>query len=114
MTPEEKAAEEWADGEGSLWFADISVYTDGHKGAISQAFLAGIQWARENAGWFSLKERLPKNFGEYYVYVKNHRVELACFNGEEWSLTMTDGAGLEGDITHWMPLPPAPKQDGKK
>ena len=41
-TPEE-LAEKWANKEGDLWFADISTYTDGHKSAVKQGFLAGYK-----------------------------------------------------------------------
>ena len=43
-TPEQMA-EEWANAESDLWFADISTYTDGHKSAVKQAYLAGYQAA---------------------------------------------------------------------
>jgi hypothetical protein len=45
-TPKE-LADEWANKEGDLWFADISTYTDGHKSAVKQGFLAGYKAAQE-------------------------------------------------------------------
>lgn len=45
MSDKEKAASEWAEGDGELWFAEISTYSEGHKHAVRQAFLAGAEWA---------------------------------------------------------------------
>lgn len=59
--------------------------------------------------WISVKERLPEKWGSYLAWVINHRIEIAVFSSE-WCLDNTDGAGLEGDITHWMPLPEPPKE----
>ena len=50
MKTPEQMAEEWANGEGDLWFADISTYTDGHKSAVKQAYLAGYKAAINSYG----------------------------------------------------------------
>jgi len=57
--------------------------------------------------WISVKDRLPDSWDEYLVNIRNHRCELATFTDfiNSWCLTGSDAAGLEDDITHWMPLP---------
>jgi hypothetical protein len=63
--------------------------------------------------WISVKERLPDSWDEYLVNIRNHRCELATFTDfiNSWCLTGSDAAGLEDDITHWMPLPKPPTEE---
>jgi hypothetical protein len=75
--------------------------------------------------WISVDERLPKEYGDYLVAVKinklwetegEHGVSVACFviseipNVNGWHIEIEDGYQYE--ITHWMPLPEAPKMKG--
>jgi len=93
-TPEELAVD-WANAESDLWFADISTYTDGHKSAVKQGFLAGYKAAKDyvddfnkvmnflnNANrWINVKDRLPEitedkhnNHPHIYKYDQSERV----------------------------------------
>lgn len=84
---------------------------DGHE--MYKAFIAGYQAAAPQ--WISVKDRLPDSWDEYLVNIRNHRCELATFTDfiNSWCLTGSDAAGLEDDITHWMPLPKPPTENSK-
>lgn len=63
-------------------------------------------------GWIPVSERLPEEGGRYWCYVeeqnslgKSHYQWNCSWNGDVWS----DNA-LTGRVTHWMPLPAAPKE----
>lgn len=97
---------------------------------IDGDLLDGIAEARaiekiENAptigGWISVKDKLPTQQGEYLVNVIQYCLggfELAWFDGKVW--TAPDGEEYTdnpanndntiGKVTHWMPLPDAPKE----
>lgn len=110
-TPEQMA-EEWANGESDLWYADISTYTDGHKDAINQAFLAGYNAAQPQ--WISVKERLPELCTQVLIIcglLPFYHIAYLTHNGDiQWFAT-EDGTEYQlGYVTHWMPLPEAPKE----
>ena len=60
---------------------------------------------RMQSGWISVEERLPEESDCYLVYISNH----FGIGG----VTFTHYAKRYGwgvsDVTHWMPLPDAPK-----
>jgi hypothetical protein len=71
-------------------------------------------WILGQTGWISVEDRLPEESGRYWCYVKDIN-ELGtsyfqwncCYHAKEKRFTdstLTDGE----NITHWMPLPPAP------
>lgn len=62
-------------------------------------------------GWIKVSERMPEEGGRYWCYVeeqnslgKSHYQWNCSWNGTEWS-----DAALTGRVTHWQPLPAAPK-----
>lgn len=64
-------------------------------------------------GWIKCSERMPAEGGRYWCYVeeqnslgKSHYQWNCSWNDNEWS----DDA-LTGTVTHWMPLPAAPKPE---
>lgn len=74
--------------------------------------------------WISVEERLPSGFdyfedgtvepAEYIVKVKGASVAtIAMFDGKEWIPAqyngITEDRWFASSITHWMPLPEAPK-----
>lgn len=71
------------------------------------------------AEWISVKDRLPDGPRFVLVYVRHPAV--STFSA--WSCIMTDtwlgdkwaeNADSEAhEVTHWMPLPEPPKEDGK-
>lgn len=64
-------------------------------------------------GWIPVSEKLPEESGRYWCYVeeqtdlgKSHYQWNCSWNGERWWVEGEDG----GIVTHWMPLPVAPKE----
>lgn len=70
--------------------------------------------------WISVDERLPEEGGAYLIVVKEkyesekewrYHVDVASFTFD-WDCIFHDwdeGQGIH--ITHWMPLPPPPKEN---
>lgn len=66
--------------------------------------------------WISVKDRLPQEAGRYLTLVpflgginRKHIIMDRHFTP---SVAGIDSWGLEG-ITHWLPLPAPPKEEGK-
>lgn len=66
-------------------------------------------------GWIPVSERMPEEYGRYWCYVeeqnslgKRHYQWNYSWNGDVWS-----DLALTGRVTHWMPLPAAPKQEAE-
>ena len=60
--------------------------------------------------WISVEERLPEENGYYLVYTKYGYIEVEWY--KTWDDDDLDGGywwEFEGLVTHWMPLPEAPK-----
>ena len=71
-----------------------------------------IALAKSNNGWISVKDRLPKDDGDYLVYTREEYIGLFWFDRDEKEWTEeSDFPCLEGYVTHWMPLPEPPKED---
>ena len=71
-----------------------------------------IEGYRKQSGWISVEERLPEEdtivlvwCGEYAVY--NY------LRDDMWYTGYCDISTDDGGITHWMPLPEAPKGDAE-
>ena len=66
----------------------------------------------KNSDWISVDERLPGVSGKYICCVKDKRGNTWTVPAD-WSLEMKMWFGEFGEIknmvTHWMPLPEAPK-----
>ena len=72
--------------------------------------------------WISVKERLPEEGEEYAVVVSgkpcrnvtlDNAIELAVYDRDEgWILEMWQ-EWTNANITHWMPLPEPPKEEGE-
>lgn len=60
--------------------------------------------------WISVEERLPENDANYLVFTSAaNEVDLATYYGDgEW--LAPDLCNLTRFVTHWMPLPEAPKE----
>ncbi len=61
--------------------------------------------------WISVKDRLPNDDSHYLVWVSDaHTVERAVYYGDgEWLTEELEN--LTRFVTHWMPLPKAPKEE---
>ena len=60
--------------------------------------------------WICVEERLPENDANYLVFTSAaNEVDLATYYGDgEW--LAPDLCNLTRFVTHWMPLPEAPKE----
>lgn len=67
---------------------------------------------RKQSEWISVEERLPHVSGKYICGVKDKKGNTWTVSAD-WSLEMKTWFGEFGEIknivTHWMPLPEAPK-----
>lgn len=81
--------------------------TDEHNRA------AKLAWEKEHC-WIPVKEQLPEEgkfvlvYGDLYPNKHDGGV-VAVSKRMDWNYWQ--GFGRERDITHWMPLPPAPKEE---
>ena len=60
---------------------------------------------RKQSEWISVEERLPERCGCYLGCTYKGYIMLAPF----YPYTLNDKPQFRYDITHWMPLPDAPK-----
>lgn len=59
---------------------------------------------RKQSGWISVDERFPERNGGYLTHCKIEGQSLVCI-----LYYCKVGGFNEGTVTHWMPLPEAPK-----
>ena len=59
---------------------------------------------RKQSGWISVDERLPERNGRYLTHCNIENQSLVCV-----LYYCKIGGFNEGTVTHWMPLPEAPK-----
>lgn len=74
--------------------------------------LIGLGYQKQE--WISVDERLPETNEEVLVYSSVGKIYTACYirvDGIEFWFENIDGFR---EITHWMPLPEAPKMKGEK
>lgn len=72
------------------------------------AHKAGSKWADEHPHWISVKEELPPQ-GECVLVTngKSYWQNLYSHKEKGWAVNDTS-------VTHWMPLPPPPKEGGEE
>lgn len=63
--------------------------------------------------WISVDERLPEHLQKILIYDEFQKMTVATYivyskGGGDWSTPVR----INGKITHWMPLPEAPKMKG--
>lgn len=128
-----KTPEELADEHVEKLWQDTG--TKFERICCQQDFLAGYKAAKDQVadvdkvmnssnnsnGWISVKDRLPEEDIAVLVYgqVLNDPPDVIGvrrrYNGDqEWKHTWESEDGFiyrEDDVTHWMPLPPAPKEE---
>lgn len=69
--------------------------------------------------WIDVRDKLPKRRKPVLVFVKNFGFEnrdevgIGCLEARLsrrcWVVANPGCVGYDLDVTHWMPLPPAPK-----
>ena len=62
----------------------------------------------KQSGWISVDERLPERIGYYLTYTIRGTIEISRF----YPFYVSDAPQFDYWITHWMPLPEAPKMKG--
>jgi hypothetical protein len=81
-------------------------------------FLGDVVKMLKQSEWISVEERLPDKWGKYLAYRKCHfapHVDIIRYdtNRSVWYFFDSEWGDCEvNDITHWMPLPEAPKEGG--
>lgn len=82
-------------------------------------FSEEIMGLRERGRWIPVEERLPEGDDCVAVCVSGkpqtnitlqNAVELATFSGKEGWILECWPEWESADVTHWMPLPPAPEE----
>ena len=94
-TPEQMAEEYTKDWWGALPEAE------GMRKSAKENFLAGYQAAQQ---WINVKDRLPKDGVEVLVVSDGE-------TGASWHEAGEFGWAIGGTVTHWAPLPAAPKEE---
>ena len=70
---------------------------------------------KKTSGWISVKDRLPEKYGRYLCWFGGNK----CVVGAEIETYLPDMHGFGSlernevypNISHWMPLPEAPKEE---
>ena len=117
MTDEKKQIEEMARDildsgvaiEGiDIVFAHIHGVKDSHFERMARYLITDKGYRKERqGGWIFVKDRLPKRNGRYLTHCLIEGQSLVCI------LYYSKIGGFnEGTVTHWMPLPEAPKMKG--
>ena len=109
---------EWA--HGNEWETPITL------GDHLDAAAAALEAADKAQRWIPVSERLPDDVGYYLVYYHewsngdflpkydDYRIRVMRFmNNGKWCMPVCTDKRCEADtnreVTHWQPLPPAPK-----
>jgi hypothetical protein len=61
--------------------------------------------------WISVDERLPENYEHCLLFLDNETMEIGCYH-ETSNKFVVGGLVTLNMVTHWMPLPEAPKMKG--
>lgn len=72
------------------------------KASAERLYAAGY---RKQSGWISVDERFPEDGSPVVVYLKSGGITIARYD-MAWGRFRTSGSIT---VTHWMPLPEAPK-----
>ena len=63
-------------------------------------------------GWISCSDQMPDNNHDVLFFDVWGYIRIGWFSADDWSwFTSDDGCCME--VTHWMPLPEPPEQDGE-
>ena len=113
----EKQIEKMTETINDLYGADAMYYGVDSYGIATTLYNAGYR----KQEWISVEDRLPEIGGTYLITLKekyayedewNYHVDVASYSFD-WDCTFNDwDEGQEIHITHWMPLPEAPKMKG--
>ncbi|MDO4929612.1 MAG: DUF551 domain-containing protein [Bacteroidales bacterium] len=110
-----KAAKAWVKeniGSESPTAADIEDYGFGVE-EIKDAFIAGAEWQSKQSPWISVEDRLPDYDEQVIVHDAEYEEYFTHRSNNPFVQTDKDGwcsFSSRGKITHWMPVPPLPKE----
>lgn len=97
--------------EEQIWDEACHRYADSK---MRNAFVAAANWADSHPHWIPVEEELPKENGKtgqsISVWATNGLMSCEMrynFDTKKW----TDMWGDPFDVTHWMPLPEAPRKE---
>ena len=89
------------------------LYLDRHN--LIQMVKQGAVWADQHPHWIPVEERLPEERGHYLVYSQFGDVWLSEWMQDKkgrWDWYVAPiCVGIISKVTHWMPLPPAPRKE---
>lgn len=81
-------------------------------------FCAGWRAADQNPHWIPIEERKPQERGHYLVYSQFGDVWLSEWMQDKegrWDWYVAPiCVGIISKVTHWMPLPKAPRKEDKE
>lgn len=113
MTKQSEAEKAAEDNARTTWEPYTSDQT---KRESVTDFLAGVAWARANPEWVACSERMPPEYKTVLVMLLGNEIPAYGFRFGHGSTLwgVCDDAGdftqyLAHQVTHWMPLPPAPE-----
>lgn len=61
--------------------------------------------------WVSVDERLPENYNDCLLFLDNEQIVIGWYHASAKAF-VEGGIALINEVTHWMPLPEAPKMKG--
>ena len=102
--------EEEIDKAGLEWYSKVQKY----DADVATAFLAGAQWADAHPHWISVEDEMPPMSDEDGMSDKvltHSKGGGIYFNRYDYGHN-TWGNPFAFNVTHWMPLPQAPKKGG--
>lgn len=107
MTREDKRAYNYA--RDRLANEDYPVYSDEYE--LKLAYKAGFEDAKNHPNWISVEDELPKA-GQHVATINKVGVpDVRYYSHDKW---YSNFGNEYDDITHWMPLPQAPKKRGEE
>lgn len=116
MTREQQIIEaaEKATHQKPAQYSTLTLNTHKVMSAYEVGFIDGCVWADQHPNWISVQDELPKENGNTQQSVSVWATDglttcemLYNFNTKTW----TDMWGDRFYVTHWMPLPPAPRKE---
>ena len=121
MTEREKLVELLDDGEAKGFFR---YGTDCHTGEVGGHEMTpediadylienGVTFAKDTNvhSWVPVTERLPVDWCPVLVMIRDvEKPLLGSYRGNVWFHEMWNTNFINGAVTHWMPLPEAPKE----
>lgn len=101
-------------------YYDAMLKARGTLGSMNEGAPKWYAKAFFNAGyrkqeWISVEDRLPERSGDYLTYHEHGNCGVIYYNADIklWNVYYSDDVrNAIRSITHWMPLPEAPKMKG--